>query len=246
MNTALAEAYGPVVLKPSGRTWRSERATGGGCLYDYAAHPLNLLTWYLGEPESVSGCQLTSIFSAQIDDAVSATLHYAGGTAQLISQLVRRVAAQDDHEDHAVGTSRSDLRRPPGDPGLPAGHRARTTDGYRAGWNVKYTTDLTENVWFYLRGEEYSAQLDAFVHRVEALGEPHGENDFGSAAVTDRVIAMIADSRRPATDVAGAERRAAEAARSVGRTTQSRAARRARCGGAHPLVASPCVRGSAK
>lgn len=42
VNTALAEAYGPVVLKPAGRTWRSQRATGGGCLYDYAAHPLDL------------------------------------------------------------------------------------------------------------------------------------------------------------------------------------------------------------
>src|SRR5690606_30564007 len=85
VGTALAEAYGPVVLKPAGRTWRSERATGGGCLYDYAAHPLNLLTWYLGSPESVSGSQLTSIFSAQIDDAVASTLHYPGGTAQIIS-----------------------------------------------------------------------------------------------------------------------------------------------------------------
>ncbi len=46
----LAEAYGPVVLKAKGSTWRSRRAEGGGCLYDYAAHPLNLLTWYFGEP----------------------------------------------------------------------------------------------------------------------------------------------------------------------------------------------------
>jgi predicted dehydrogenase len=29
VETALAEAYGPVVLKPAGRTWRSQRATGG-------------------------------------------------------------------------------------------------------------------------------------------------------------------------------------------------------------------------
>ncbi len=54
VNTALAEAYGPVVLKPSGNGWRSQRTSGGGSLYDYAAHPLNLLTWYLGEP---IGCQ---------------------------------------------------------------------------------------------------------------------------------------------------------------------------------------------
>ena len=43
----LAEAYGPVVLKPKGGTWRSRKDEGGGSLYDYAAHPINLLNWYL-------------------------------------------------------------------------------------------------------------------------------------------------------------------------------------------------------
>src|SRR5262249_16491387 len=30
-----AEAYGPVVLRPRGTTWRSKKLEGGGCLYDY-------------------------------------------------------------------------------------------------------------------------------------------------------------------------------------------------------------------
>jgi hypothetical protein len=69
---------------------------------------------------------------------------------------------------------------------------AEIPEGYRAGWNVRYTTDLTEAPWFYLRGEEYSAQLDAFVWRVRSRAV-HGQNDFGSAAATDRVIAMISE-----------------------------------------------------
>ncbi len=32
---------------------------------------------------------------------------------------------------------------------------------------MRYTTELTEPVWFYLRGEEYSAQIDAFIQRVK-------------------------------------------------------------------------------
>ena len=119
-----AEAYGPVVLKPSGHAWRSQRTSGGGSLYDYAAHPLNLLTWYLGEPIGVSGGALTSIFSAQIDDAVAATLHYPSRHRAAVRELVRRVAAQDDDQDHAVGDPRPDLRGPAGDPGLSAGHGA--------------------------------------------------------------------------------------------------------------------------
>ena len=38
---------------------------------------------------------------------------------------------------------------------------------------MRYTTELTDEVWFYLRGEEYSAQLDAFVERI-ARGQIEG------------------------------------------------------------------------
>ena len=58
------------------------------------------------------------------------------------------------------------------------------------GWNVRYTTELTEPVSFYLRGEEYSAQLEAFAHRISE-GAVQGENDFDSAVVTDRSMALM-------------------------------------------------------
>jgi predicted dehydrogenase len=62
--------------------------------------------------------------------------------------------------------------------------------GYRQGWNVRYTTELTEEVWFYLRGEEYSAQVDAFVTRI-GKGELDGINSFATAAMTDRALALL-------------------------------------------------------
>jgi scyllo-inositol 2-dehydrogenase (NADP+) len=67
---------------------------------------------------------------------------------------------------------------------------ATIPENYRQGWNVKYTTELTDPVWFYLRGEEYSAQLDHFVDRIsnEDLG---GINTFSSAAITDRVLELM-------------------------------------------------------
>ena len=68
-------------------------------------------------------------------------------------------------------------------------------EGYTHGWNVRYTTDLTEPVWFYLRGEEYSGQLDYFVDSIRQ-GRADNINSFASAAMTDRVISMlIADSQ---------------------------------------------------
>jgi len=58
------------------------------------------------------------------------------------------------------------------------------------GWTVKYTTDLTREVWYYLRGEEYSAQIDHFVKTIES-GRTDNVNSFRSALQADRLVNMI-------------------------------------------------------
>jgi predicted dehydrogenase len=58
------------------------------------------------------------------------------------------------------------------------------------GWTIRYTTDLTEQVWYYLRGEEYSAQIDYFANSVKQ-NRVDGENTFRSALDVDRVVDMI-------------------------------------------------------
>jgi predicted dehydrogenase len=45
------EAYGPVVLREKGLTWRSDKKEGGGCLYDYASHVINLIEYMVGSPK---------------------------------------------------------------------------------------------------------------------------------------------------------------------------------------------------
>lgn len=187
----LAEAYGPVVLRPKKQTWRSRKSEGGGCLYDYAAHPLNLLNWLFGAPERVSGSVLGSVFSDEIDDEVFATLSFPGGTtAQLSVNWSDESHRKMSTKLSLIGTNgrinvdRQEcqvyLRAPVA--GLP---------GYGKGWTVRYTTELTEDPWFYLRGEEYSHQIDDFVRAVRDGAGRAVENDFRSAALTDRTIAMI-------------------------------------------------------
>lgn len=192
----LAEAYGPVVLKPQGGTWRSKSTEGGGCLYDYAAHPLNLINWYLGEPDGVGGTVLNRVFSAEIDDEVSSTLYYPDDKTVSVSvnwsdESVRKMTTRITlwGTGGRIFADRQEVQ---------VYLREDTTipDGYQAGWNVRYTTDLTEPVDFYLRGEEYTAQLAHFVERV-AEGRTEGVNTFASAVITDRLIErMIEDSKR--------------------------------------------------
>jgi predicted dehydrogenase len=198
----LGEAYGPVVLKPKGGTWRSQRTEGGGCLYDYAAHVLDLVNWYVGEPVGVGGTAMNSVFSREIDDEVFSTLYYPHGTTAQISvnwsdesyrKMTTRITVWGtkgrifvDRQECQVYIR--DTATPPA--------------GYEHGWNVRYTTDLTEPVWFYLRGEEYSAQIDAFVQRVKER-RTDGVNRFESAGVTDKIIGMlIADADKGASTLA--------------------------------------------
>lgn len=187
---ATADAYGPVVLRPRGSTWRSRRAEGGGCLYDYAAHPVNLLNWYLGKPSGVRGSHLTSTFSQHTEDEVLSTLEFDDGPVVQLSvswsdesqrKMTTRLAFQGTKG--RLDVDRQELR-------LYVGSAADPPRGYQPGWNLRYTTDLTSPEWFYLRGEEYSAQLDAWVRRVEA-GQVNGTNDFSSAALTDHTLAAI-------------------------------------------------------
>jgi scyllo-inositol 2-dehydrogenase (NADP+) len=200
---ALAEAYGPVVVRTPGRSWRSRRGSGGGSLYDYAAHPLDLLTWYLGDPVAVHGAHLTSIHSTETDDAVAATIAYPGATAVLNvnwsdesqRKMSTRITLWGDAGRLTV--DRYELQ-------AHLTGRAPVPDGYEQGWNVRYGTDLTPAPEFYVRGEEYSEQLEDFVRRV-AQRDLDGVSTFSSALVTDRVIAAIrAADAAPAVLVAPA------------------------------------------
>ncbi|WKJ90129.1 Gfo/Idh/MocA family oxidoreductase [Methylomonas montana] len=195
----LAEAYGPVVMRPKGSSWRTQRTAGGGCLYDYAAHPLNLLNWYLGMPHGVGGSILNSIFSKETDDEVFGTLYFDGGKSAQISvnwsdESYRKMSTKISiwGTTGRIIADRQEIQ-------VYLRDTARIPDGYQLGWNVRNTTELTDEVWFYVRGEEYSAQLDYFVNCI-AEKRLENVNSFTSAAETDKVIAMmIADAQKGAS-----------------------------------------------
>ena len=196
-----AEAYGPVVLRNKGTTWRSRRSDGGGCLYDYAAHPLDLLTWYLGEPSGVGGTVLGSIFSATTEDEVYCTLFYDQGVSGQLSvnwsdESYRKMSTKLTLTGTTgrITVDRQECQ-------VYLRDTAVVPDGYTKGWNIRYTTDLTPPVWFYVRGEEYSAELDHFIRAAAGTlpSEAHRDvNTFASAAVTDRTIEwMLLDAESP-------------------------------------------------
>jgi scyllo-inositol 2-dehydrogenase (NADP+) len=183
-------AFGQVVVRPkNGSTWRSKKSEGGGCLHDYASHVIDLMNFIVGPPEHVLGANLQRIYSENVEDAVYATFRYRGA-------LSGQLEANWSDETHRKMTTTITVY---GTKGKIIADRQEfkvylrkdgAFENYAPGWTIRYITDLQEPVAYYLRGEEYSSQIDSFTDAVQAPLS-HSENSFASAMETDRVIAMI-------------------------------------------------------
>ncbi|WP_213980528.1 Gfo/Idh/MocA family oxidoreductase [Sphingomonas sp. dw_22] len=185
-----AEAYGPVVLKPVAKTWRSNAAEGGGCLYDYAAHPINLMNWYVGRPVECIGADLTRQYSSDVEDAVYADLRFANGVTGQVSvnwsdDSIRKMTTKITiwGDGGKISVDRQELQ-------VFANGKGTIPEGYNQGWTVRYITDLTPTVSYYLRGEEYSAQIEGFAKACNAR-QVDCVNSFASAAETDYTLELI-------------------------------------------------------
>ncbi len=183
-------AFGQVVTKPkSAMTWRSKKSEGGGCLHDYASHVVDLMNWIVGPPQQVLGARLTNIHSVDVEDAVYALFGYAAGfSGQLETNWSDESQRKMSTSVTVYGTQgKVYADRQECQLFLKPGHRF---EGYESGWTIKYITELQQPVSFYLRGEEYSAQVDSFVAAAQA-GETAPLNSFSSAYETDWTIDLI-------------------------------------------------------
>ena len=188
------EAYGPVVIREKSGTWRSKSEEGGGCLFDYASHVLNLVQEILGKPNRIIGSVLKSIYSNGIEDAVYSLIALESKLSGVIlvnwSEETYRKMSTTLTVYGKLGKIICDateikiyLREP---------NRKENLD---KGWTIKYITDLAFPVNYHLRGEEYTAQMDYFVDNV--INRKQGIlNTFEQGLFTDRTIEMIVSNSK--------------------------------------------------
>ena len=183
--------HAPTVLREPAGGWRNRRREGGGCLYDFGCHGIDLIHFLIGVPDRVGGTAFRRIFSTEAEDAVYATFIYSRGFIGHLSvnwsdESCRKPAYRFEVEG-INGRLTADqhgyklyLRR-----ALP-GSRAP------AGWSVCHATDLIGSTRFYVRGNEFTDQLDYFVGRI--LGDHTGTiNSFNSGLEVDRTVQAIVD-----------------------------------------------------
>jgi predicted dehydrogenase len=199
-------AFGQVVVREQATTWRSKKSEGGGCLHDYTCHVVDLMNFLVGPPSRVVGARMQSIFSKDVEDAVHAIFAYPDGSTGLLEtnwsdETVRKmsttIVVHGTEGKLVVDRQELKVHFRSGNAALSVGGPVggSTGGGYEEGWNTRYITDLQEPVGFYLRGEEYSAQVEAFVAAV-SRGDLDHENSFASAYETDKVLDSIARASR--------------------------------------------------
>jgi predicted dehydrogenase len=183
------EAYGPVVTKEKGATWRSNPDEGGGCTSDYASHVLNLIQEVIGHPVKINGTLMKSIYSKGVDDAVYSLL-------TLDNEISGVLLVNWSDETYRKMSTSLTIQGKKGKIICDATEikiflkEENQKEGLEKGWTTKYLTEFAFPVNYYLRGEEYSAQIEYFVDNV--MNKRQGTyNTFEQGLYTDRVIEMI-------------------------------------------------------
>jgi len=185
-----AEAFGPVVLRPKGKTWRTSKTEGGGCLHDYASHAIDLVNYLVGCPQSVGGTVMNRLFSGDVEDEVYSNLFYSSGLSGQIAANWSDESQRKMSTKVSIWGTNGKIVADRQEMQIYLRDNSQAPDGFTKGWNTRYTTDLTEPVWFYLRGEEYSAQISHFAETIQA-GRTDTRSTFRSAVDTDLVLNAI-------------------------------------------------------
>jgi predicted dehydrogenase len=174
-----ARMLGNVVTKPDNDSWRTDFRRGGGCLNEYGPHLLDLCRAIFGEVSSLASASFGHAHSTRADDSVQVSwVHANGAQGELLldwCDTSRRKSAIDFevHFEHAVVQANNAEFKVQGVPG-------GALDSMRlAALNQSL---LPYPVSFYLRGEDYSLQLEVFLERVLGCKLVRADIDVDSAA----------------------------------------------------------------
>lgn len=209
-----SEMYGATLVKDAKSNWRGTKKTGGGCMYEFASHCIDLALYLFGRPDQVKGSVLQSIYSIEVEDLVESIFVYDRGCVGSISvnwsdesfrkpkNIIKifgkegRIVA--DKHAYKIFLKKEDKSR-----------------GFHKGWNTRYITDFAQAVRFYVRGNEFTRQLDYFV---DGILENRSENiaSFYEAYDTDFVMDQIT------RDASGTEIEPLQSVRQDGGSSDSR------------------------
>ncbi len=169
-----AEAYGPVVVRTKNATWRGSKAEGGGCLYDYACHAIDLVTYLIGAPERVCGTVLNSIFSKEVADEAYCTLRFSDGVSGQLACNWSDDSCRKMETRLTIWGSNGRLTVDRQEVQVHLREAPQDDAAQQAGWNRSSTTGLTESPYLLpaRRGVQCADRPLCPVHQLRSGGDP--------------------------------------------------------------------------
>ena len=185
-----SEMYSRTITKKNdGNTWRDKHETGGGALFEVASHAIDLVNFLIGPPQKIIGSNLVSIFSKNVEDAITSTFLYSDNISGTLN-------VNWSDESYRKPTNKIELFGTKGKI-LVDQHSVKIflnkeNENYKLnqGWNTLYITDIFNPVPFYVRGNEFTSQLYHFIDCVKA-NEPNTKCSFRNGFETLKVIEGI-------------------------------------------------------
>jgi len=173
----------------SGQTnesWRSAAGLGGGCLLELGSHAIDLSVYLFGSGHTLSDVHGRSVVSGHVDDFVSLRLAYDLGFSGYVTADWMDVSARKASLSLEVWGHMGRMIVNPHEMKIfvekDEGH------GFPRGWSSDTVAAHGEPGRFYLRGSEFTRQLDAFVTACSGGATCPHACDFRDAAVTGNVI----------------------------------------------------------
>jgi len=182
------DMYGRTVTRASSSSgWRGKRKTGGGCLYEFGSHAIDLMVYLLGKPAEVRGSCLTPVFSTDAEDIVRTNVRYSNGATGSITvnwsdESYRKPTNKIEilGEDGKLMADQHELKL----------FLSRPKLSFVKGWNTVNITDVFTPVDFYVRGNEFTRQIYHFAERALDANQSN-LSSFMDATVTQEVIDMV-------------------------------------------------------
>ena len=184
-----SEMLGATITRDAKSSWRGKKNLGGGCMYEFVSHCVDLIVYLLGEPDIITGSVLQSVYSSDVEDVVSSTFLYDSG-------MSGTVLANWSDESFRKPTNRIEIFGKKGK--IIADQYSYKVflkedfqdKGFVKGWNTRYITDLAKSVRFDVRGRVYTRQLDYFIDCIEQE-RTDNISSFAEAIKTDLIMEKI-------------------------------------------------------
>lgn len=156
----VARMSGNVITKSDNSGWRTNFVAGGGCLNEYGPHLIDLCRFIFGEVSELGSAVKNHVYSNQADDSIDfAWVHESGCVGEVslnwCDKTKRKSIIEFEVEfDYArVTVNNSALK-------VELKNSAPLTSEERL---LLSTPEVPPQVSFYLRGEEFSLQLETFL-----------------------------------------------------------------------------------